>query len=573
MKLGTTLMSVIVAFGLAVSAGEAKAAWGEIYCDISNSSTSAMELAARLYNDGNGNADSRQCKKAVRFFAKQTIAIPNGLTISASPPDGATYGLALRKCVSTGGNAESGCPSLSDTDVVLDASGYTESGGNCPIRVASGAMMDFIKIKIIAKNPDKAICTDGGDAIQPEDMENPYAWIHGVTIVGTSGQPPTTEEPVCALASSKLEDGGFNLGWSTQNVTEVSLKEGETVLATDPEGSLEVHPTVETTYTLEAKGPGGTCSDTETVKPAPPTPTPTCEIVATEAPTGFDLTWTTTNADTATVSDGFIEISNQLNTLIPVRVHPTETTTYRLTATGAGGTCSDEVIVTPSENPPQPTCDIAATAIDGGVNLVWVTENAETASVSDGTTVVSEDLNPENPLLVTPTQTTTYTLTATGAGGECQDAVTVEVGAPAEDADGDGVANGQDNCPAVANAGQEDTDGDGVGDACQPGEVPDDTDGDGIADEEDNCPVVPNPNNDEGIQPDEDEDGVGDDCDPDFSGSEDPGAKAIQGCGCRMDASGPRGAQEAVLALFAAIPLVFLRLFGRKKRPSSPQLF
>jgi len=40
-------------------------------------------------------------------------------------------------------------------------------------------------------------------------------------------------------------------------------------------------------------------------------------------------------------------------------------------------------------------------------------------------------------------------------------------GARQIDADGDGISNGVDNCPAVANADQKDTDGNGIGDACQ----------------------------------------------------------------------------------------------------------
>ncbi len=77
---------------------------------------------------------------------------------------------------------------------------------------------------------------------------------------------------------------------------------------------------------------------------------------------------------------------------------------------------------------------------------------------------------------------------------------------PEPDGDGDGIPDGQDNCPMIANPDQNDADGDALGDAC------------------DNCPNHVNPD-----QTDADGDALGDACDgcPDDPSKSEPGV-----CGC-----------------------------------------
>ncbi len=180
------------------------------------------------------------------------------------------------------------------------------------------------------------------------------------------------------------------------------------------------------------------------------------------------------------------------------------------------------------------------------------------ASVGNRIVIYSWDIDGDGVIDVsgeTPTVTFNHTydgdvtLTVIDING-CRDTDTMHLTVVSNgDADCDGIADGDDNCPEAENPNQADRDGDGAGDACDncvtvanPEQTDTDEDGlgdacdgdddnDGRGDGSDNCPLVPNPQQENGDgdlhgdacdncpetrnddQSDTDEDGVGDACD------------------------------------------------------------
>ncbi len=145
-------------------------------------------------------------------------------------------------------------------------------------------------------------------------------------------------------------------------------------------------------------------------------------------------------------------------------------------------------------------CDIASlSSLD--LNSNSIPDECETAD-SDGDGVVNGLDN--CPGVANPNQ---QDLDFDDIGDICDNCVTVQ-NSDQTDADGDGRGDVCDNCILIDNPLQENADGDLQGDACDlcPGSV--DLDGDGVCGDIDNCLLVVNPD-----QADSDADGLGDLCD------------------------------------------------------------
>jgi len=210
------------------------------------------------------------------------------------------------------------------------------------------------------------------------------------------------------------------LVWATASTPNVSIAPGVGAVARS--GSVVVHPTETTTYTLTASGPIGSVTKQAKITVVPP-PTATLNVAPTSIGAGESatLSWTTTDAADISIDNGVGSVAASG----AVSVSPTATTTYTLNANGVGGSMAKQVTLTVTPPKPQITFTAFPRTIGEGehATLSWSVLNAGSVSIDHG---IGDRPTPGS-ASVSPTATTTYRLTATGPGGTSTAQVTIMV--------------------------------------------------------------------------------------------------------------------------------------------------
>ena len=220
------------------------------------------------------------------------------------------------------------------------------------------------------------------------------------------------------------------LTWQSANATAVTIS-GIGAVATN--GSITVAPAQTTTYTATATGNGGVSAEAATtVAVFSQTPAITSSADKTTITAGdlVTLSWTSTNAQSASVSpDIEIEGADTFPLSGSTTVSPTTTTTYVFTASNPMGTQQGSVTITVNQLPPSIalTPDRSSILAGESATLSWTSEHADSITIDNGIGSVTA---PSGSQPVTPANTTTYTATATGSGGTKTMSATVTVTPP-----------------------------------------------------------------------------------------------------------------------------------------------
>lgn len=216
-----------------------------------------------------------------------------------------------------------------------------------------------------------------------------------------------------------IQGASATLTWASAFADTVNIQPG--IGTVSPIGSITINPQQTTSYVITVTGPGGSASASVTVTVhQPPRVTLTASPQTVILGAGSTLSWSSTDADTATIDPGIGSVPPDGS----MEISPQATTTYTITVNGSGGSSTSSVTVTVL-HPPEVQLSAEPQTILAGApaTLSWSSMHAETAAIEPG--IGSVDLN--GSIEVSPGETTSYVITVTGPGGTSQSTAIVTV--------------------------------------------------------------------------------------------------------------------------------------------------
>jgi hypothetical protein len=243
-----------------------------------------------------------------------------------------------------------------------------------------------------------------------------------------NGAPRVTR--FTATPASTLPGGAVVLDWNVIRADDVAIT------AVPPDATLErefemtgtftVHPAAGTVYTLTALGLTATpvtATAAVTMEALPSVDTFTATPATIAVGGSSTLAWTTSNADTVTITAVPADASLPATFAVDgsATVSPAATTVYTITAARAGATPDTDTVTVTVVSPPVIDSFRSNTSVigtGGTATLTWATTNADAVTI---TAVPADASLPatfavDGTAAVTPTADTIYTLRATRAG-------------------------------------------------------------------------------------------------------------------------------------------------------------
>ncbi len=191
-----------------------------------------------------------------------------------------------------------------------------------------------------------AVPVTGSLAVAPSQTTTYTAIATNSVLTASASATVTVTYPLptvkISAAPTIISPGGTaTLTWTSTGATAASMDNG--IGSVPVNGSRAVTPAKTTTYKITVTGLGGSASASAAVTIKYPAPTVTFTTAPDAIPPGGSatLTWTTTNATSASIDNGVGTVAINGSKVVSPKI----ATTYTITVTGQGGTVRASVTV------------------------------------------------------------------------------------------------------------------------------------------------------------------------------------------------------------------------------------